>query len=57
MLGKRGNVMFILLLSINDFLYIVKSLPFRSGLPGRPLNLSKLAWKVRRLVGVVASSS
>jgi hypothetical protein len=40
MLGKRGNVMFILLLSIDNFLYIVKSLQFRSGLPGGPLNIT-----------------
>jgi hypothetical protein len=38
MLGKRGNVMLILLLSMDDLLYIVKSLQFRSGLPGGPLN-------------------
>jgi hypothetical protein len=37
--GKWGNLMLILLLSMDDFLYIVKSLQFRSGLPGGPLNL------------------
>jgi hypothetical protein len=34
--------MLILLLSIDDFLYVVKSLQFRSGLPGGPLGLCKV---------------
>jgi hypothetical protein len=41
MLGKRGNVMFILLLLINGSLYIANSLQFPSGLPGGPLNFNE----------------